>query len=294
MRIRSIKPEFFKDEELAELDPLTRLFFIGLWCSADANGILENRPKRLGIEILPYDIMGKEFAINDMLSCLERGKWIAFFGKDGKEYIAIRNWHKHQRITGKESQSGGKFPIPSDDIWSKQEIRQEGNKRETPRDDPDAQEQGTGNREQGTGSRELNISPISEKSAKESLEDEFLSVWRPFLKFNRKGDKRQLGFQRFKECRKAGYSVEDIKACLMVLAAENKTRTENKYFTPFTVHLRPMNIQAVLEGEHEEAKILTQEEERKEETFSERIQREAHEKYGHLLKDDDNEKEIVI
>ena len=32
VRIRHIKPEFFKHEGLAEIDPLARLLFEGLWC----------------------------------------------------------------------------------------------------------------------------------------------------------------------------------------------------------------------------------------------------------------------
>ena len=46
-RIRAIKPEFFTHERLAELSPIDRLFFIGLWTVADREGRLENRPQRL-------------------------------------------------------------------------------------------------------------------------------------------------------------------------------------------------------------------------------------------------------
>lgn len=54
-RIRAIKPEFFLDDELAELSPLTRLLFIGLWTLADCKGRLEDRPKRIRAQILPFD-----------------------------------------------------------------------------------------------------------------------------------------------------------------------------------------------------------------------------------------------
>ena len=52
-RIRSIKPEFFLDEELAELSPLTRLLFVGLWTLADCEGRLEDRPKRIRAQLHP-------------------------------------------------------------------------------------------------------------------------------------------------------------------------------------------------------------------------------------------------
>ena len=46
-RARNIKPGFFANENLAECDPLARLLFAGLWCLADREGRLEDRPKRI-------------------------------------------------------------------------------------------------------------------------------------------------------------------------------------------------------------------------------------------------------
>jgi hypothetical protein len=54
-RARNIKPGFFKNEALAECEPMARLMFVGLWTLADRNGNLENRPKRLKGELFPYD-----------------------------------------------------------------------------------------------------------------------------------------------------------------------------------------------------------------------------------------------
>ena len=34
-RTRSIKPSFFKNEYLAECEPMARLLFVGLWTLAD-------------------------------------------------------------------------------------------------------------------------------------------------------------------------------------------------------------------------------------------------------------------
>jgi hypothetical protein len=55
MRARNVKPDVFKNEYLAECDPLARILFIGLWCMVDREGYLEYRPKKIGVEILPYD-----------------------------------------------------------------------------------------------------------------------------------------------------------------------------------------------------------------------------------------------
>lgn len=122
MRIRTIKPSFFKDEELAELDPLTRLLFIGLWCMADAEGRLEYRPKFIKSEILPYE----ECDIEKMLKELgkQRGsnhRFTVIYDVDGRSYIQISNFLKHQRISGKEVQMQSEFPAPPSTVNEKRE-----------------------------------------------------------------------------------------------------------------------------------------------------------------------------
>jgi len=91
-RIRYLKPQFFKDENIAELTYAERLFFCGLWCFADRNGNLEYRPKWLKVEIFPYDA---GLDIVKMLNNLE-GQFIKFYEVDDRKYIKINNFHKHQ------------------------------------------------------------------------------------------------------------------------------------------------------------------------------------------------------
>lgn len=54
-RARNIKPSFFTNLELGECSPLARLLFIGLWCIADRKGRLEDKPKQIKIQTIPYD-----------------------------------------------------------------------------------------------------------------------------------------------------------------------------------------------------------------------------------------------
>ena len=54
-RMRTIKPGFFTNDVLAEVEPLGRILFAGLWTVADRAGRLEERPKKLKAELLPYD-----------------------------------------------------------------------------------------------------------------------------------------------------------------------------------------------------------------------------------------------
>lgn len=101
MRIRTIKPEFFKDEQLAELSPWARLLFIGLWGLADRDGRLEDRPMRIKVEILPYD---DEQDVNILLDELANHTqhFIIRYEAEGKKVIQIRTFTKHQRINGTE------------------------------------------------------------------------------------------------------------------------------------------------------------------------------------------------
>lgn len=66
MRARNIKPGFFKNDLLAELSPMERLFFIGLWCYADREGRFEVREKRLKAEIAPYDDLDPATALENL------------------------------------------------------------------------------------------------------------------------------------------------------------------------------------------------------------------------------------
>ena len=64
-RARNIKYSFFVNDELAEIDPIGRLFFIGLWTLADYKGELIWRDKKIKAELLPYDNCDvKKIAIN--------------------------------------------------------------------------------------------------------------------------------------------------------------------------------------------------------------------------------------
>lgn len=108
-RSRNIKPAFFVNEKLADKDPLARLAFIGLWCLADREGRLEDRPKRIKAELLPYDNCDMDV----LLESLNDGEFIMRYQVDDKPYIQIINFIKHQNPHHKEVAS----VIPSQSGW---------------------------------------------------------------------------------------------------------------------------------------------------------------------------------
>lgn len=106
-RIRYLKPEFFSDEDLAELPFQARLTFAGLWCYADKAGRLEDRPKFLKAMIFPYDNVDME----KQLAALNNGKhengtpFIQRYEANGTKLIQIVKWDKHQKPHHTEKES---------------------------------------------------------------------------------------------------------------------------------------------------------------------------------------------
>ena len=105
-RIRTIKPDFFLHDELAELTPLNRLLFIGMWTLADCEGRLEDRPKRIRAQLHPYD----DGDTDAMLQSLHDRNFITRYSVGGVGYIEINNFKKHQRISGKEAEFESSIP----------------------------------------------------------------------------------------------------------------------------------------------------------------------------------------
>lgn len=108
MRIRTIKPEFFQSEKIADLEPLTRILFIGLWCMADVEGRLEDRSRLIKAKILPHDQCEIEEMLNDLRAA---GKIIRYEIK-GAKLIQIVGFTKHQRINGREADGNSSYPAP--------------------------------------------------------------------------------------------------------------------------------------------------------------------------------------
>lgn len=100
-RARNIKPGFFKNENIVELDPWVRLLFIGLWTLADREGRLEDRPKKIKMELFPAD----DFDIEHGISELVRYGFALRYEVENSEYIQIVAFTKHQKPHHQEQQS---------------------------------------------------------------------------------------------------------------------------------------------------------------------------------------------
>lgn len=101
-RTRYLKPEFFTDADIAELAPLCRLFYQGLWGQADREGRLLDEPRELRARILPFDIADGEA----MLTKLAEKGFVIRYEVAGVRYICIPTLTKHQHFHRDERARG--------------------------------------------------------------------------------------------------------------------------------------------------------------------------------------------
>lgn len=113
-RIRSIKPEFFTSDQVAECSPNARLAFIGIWVFADDSGIHPASNARLKMEVFPADSFDKD-AIGAMVQELNDAGLIESYMVNGESFWRVTGWDKHQKI----DQPTYKYPLPDGHIPSK-------------------------------------------------------------------------------------------------------------------------------------------------------------------------------
>lgn len=100
-RIRAIKPEIRKHEELFDAEKESnlpiRLAFIGLILECDREGRFKWRPRSLKLEILPHD----DVDFSKVLDVLEAKKFIVKYDVNGEIYGCIPTFLNHQ-IPGRD------------------------------------------------------------------------------------------------------------------------------------------------------------------------------------------------
>ncbi|PAQ09724.1 hypothetical protein [Mesorhizobium temperatum] len=110
-RIRTIKPEFFKHEELFDAEVETglplRLSFAGLWTQCDREGRFVWRPRQLKADILPYD----DVDFSRVLDALATRGFIVKYASADRSFGYVPSWNRHQVINNRESASSLPNPI---------------------------------------------------------------------------------------------------------------------------------------------------------------------------------------
>lgn len=120
MRARNLKPGFFSNEQVGQCTFAARLLFQGLWCLADREGRLQERPKRIWAEVFPYD---HDLDIIPLLGELEKQGLIVRYQAGGMNLISIPSWPKHANPHHKEQQSELPPPVATVDDRPKRRKR---------------------------------------------------------------------------------------------------------------------------------------------------------------------------
>lgn len=96
-RIRSIKPQFFTSEAVAELSISARLTWIGLWTHCDDHGRCLHNVKLIRAAVYPLDDFTVEDITDDITELIDGGR-LEPYTVDGRDYLQVTNWTEHQKV----------------------------------------------------------------------------------------------------------------------------------------------------------------------------------------------------
>ena len=98
MRIRQVKPEFWRDEKLADLDDSERLIYIGLWMCADDAGWFRTNVREIGADLFPYeDRRTREDRIERVILRLSEMERV--IGEECGKHARLPYLPRHQRMS---------------------------------------------------------------------------------------------------------------------------------------------------------------------------------------------------
>lgn len=107
---RMINAELFRNVDLGDCDPTTRLLYIGMIVNADDEGRMRAHPKYLKAAIFPFDLL-VDAAMVQMREALVKRKMIVLYEVDGIEYLQHPKWEKWQ-ILRKDRVKSSDCPSP--------------------------------------------------------------------------------------------------------------------------------------------------------------------------------------
>ncbi len=135
-RIRTIKPDFWRDESLSNVSAEAALLAIGLLNHCDDEGFFNANPKLVQSDIFPLrDLVSTTTVLLRELESI--GYLSMFVGTDGKTYGEVINFSKHQVINKKttskikklrklpDNYGSGDVSLPSGMEWKGKEEEEE-------------------------------------------------------------------------------------------------------------------------------------------------------------------------
>lgn len=116
MRIRSIRPEFWRSDDIDALDHATRLLFIGLWSYVDDNGVGRDRVSDIAGDLFSGDLSREPretlARVSEGLGRLLEGGLISRYEVANRRYLHVTSWAEHQKI---DKPGRARYPLPTCD-----------------------------------------------------------------------------------------------------------------------------------------------------------------------------------
>jgi hypothetical protein len=114
MRIRSIKPEFWRSDDIDALDWHDRLLFIGLWSYVDDNGVGRDKVANIAADIFAGDLSVDPTEtlrrVSLGLNTLDKNGQITRYRVGGKDYLHVTAWERHQLV---KNPNKARYPLPT-------------------------------------------------------------------------------------------------------------------------------------------------------------------------------------
>ena len=108
---RIIKESICSSENVDQLSPFNETFFYRLIVNCDDFGRMDARVKILSSRLFPLkDIKPEE--VQSALNALNEADLIILYEVDGKPYLQMKTWDKHQQVRAKRS----KYPSPDSSL----------------------------------------------------------------------------------------------------------------------------------------------------------------------------------
>ena len=124
MRIRSVKPDFWRDELTGQMPPELALFYLGMSCVCDDEGRFGWNPVLIASDLDPYGAKwGTAERVSELLEGLTKAGRLVRYHAGGKVYGWMPKFKNHQKPT---RPTASRIPEPPEDSLRSHGILSEG------------------------------------------------------------------------------------------------------------------------------------------------------------------------
>ena len=114
MRIRNIKPEFWRSRDITALNTSARLTFIGLWNYVDDNGVGLDDIVAVAADLYAHDLANDVACTLQQITCdlhaLDMRGLILRYSTENRPLLYVTGWDRHQYIP--RPSKGHLYPLP--------------------------------------------------------------------------------------------------------------------------------------------------------------------------------------